>query len=149
MIEKSVILSILLCLFIVGLGGCTAPLAVQGLSSTSPVAFSYIERGKGDSFWLAHYDDVVQATIRAGQALSLTLDNNQIIKDKTVFHFVDGKEKEMEILIGRRTETMTYARFDVGLFGSKSMRRLMARQIVFEMAEASAFLRNWHPEEDN
>jgi hypothetical protein len=147
--SEHVILLSLLCLFSVGLVGCTAPLAVQGLSSTSPVAFSNIDRGSGDSFWLARYDDVVQATLRAGQALSLTLDNKQIEKDETVFHFVGDREKKMKILIERRTETMTYAHFDVGFFGSKSMGRLMARQIFFEIDEAEAFLRNRHPAEDN
>jgi len=51
----------------------------------------------------------------------------------------------LDVLIEHRTDTMTYARFDVGWFGSKSMGRLMARQIVFEMTEAGVFLRNWHP----
>ena len=55
----------------------------------------------------------------------------------------------MEVLIERRTETMTYARFDVGLLGPKSMGRLMARQIVFEMVEADAFIRGWLPNENN
>jgi hypothetical protein len=54
----------------------------------------------------------------------------------------------LNVLIERRTETLTYALFDVGLFGSKSLGRLMARQIVFEMAEAGAFLRNRHPAAD-
>ena len=55
----------------------------------------------------------------------------------------------MNVRIERRTETVTSAQFDVGLFGSKSMGRLMARQIVFEKAEAGAFLHCWHPTENN
>jgi hypothetical protein len=138
---------IALCLFFTGLCGCTVPLAMQGLSSSSPVAFSYIGKGKADSSWLARYDDVVRATLRAGQALSLKLERKDIEKDQTVFHYVDGKGKELDVLIERRTETMTYARFDVGWFGSRAMGRLMARQIVFEMTEAGAFLRDWQPAE--
>ena len=144
---KHLILLALLCLFSVGLVGCTAPLAVQGFSSTSPVAFSNIGGGEGDSFWLARYDDVIQATLRAGQALSLTLANKQIEKDKTVFHFVDGKANKVKILIERRTETVTYARFSVGLFGSRAIGHLMVRQIIFEMNEEDKFLRDWHPVE--
>jgi hypothetical protein len=124
-------------------------MALTGLSSTAPVAFSNAGRGKGDSCWLAHYDDVVQATHKAGEALSLRINNKQIEKNKAFFKFIDQMEKEMDVLIERRTETMTYARFDVGLFGSKAMGRLMVRQIVFEMAKAGAFLRGWHPSEDN
>ena len=68
---KNAVYLIVLWLVYSSLSGCAAPLAMQGLSSTSPVAFSYIGRGKGDSAWLARYDDVIQATLRAGQALSL------------------------------------------------------------------------------
>lgn len=145
-IKNSVYL-ISLGLFFSGLCGCTAPLAVQGLSSTSPVAFSYIGRGKGDSFWLAHYDDVIQATEQAGQTLSLELEKKMIEKDHTKFQYADGRGNHLEIMIERRTETMTYARFDVGFFGSRSMGRLMVRQIIFEMTEAGAFLRDWQPKE--
>ena len=44
---------------------------------------------------------------------------------------------------------MTRARFNVGLFGSESIGRLMARQIIVEVAEAKDFLRDWHPTEDD
>ena len=54
----------------------------------------------------------------------------------------------MNVRIEHCTETMTSAQFDVGLFGS-NMGRLMARQIVFEKAEAGAFLHSWHPTEYN
>ncbi|CAB1074383.1 hypothetical protein D1AOALGA4SA_2202 [Olavius algarvensis Delta 1 endosymbiont] len=67
--------------------------------------------------------------------------------EQSTFHFVDDKGNKMKILIERRTETMTYARLKVGWFGSRSMGRLMARQIVYEMIETDAFLRNWHPED--
>jgi hypothetical protein len=147
-IKNAVFLSAWLLSF-AGLNGCAAPLAVQGLSATSPVAFSHTGSGKGDSFWLAPYDDVVRATQRAGQALSLEPERKEIGEDQPVFHYVDGKGNQLDVLIERRTATMTYARFDVGLFGSKGMSRLMARQIVFEMTAAGAFLRNWHPAETN
>lgn len=144
---KNVLFLTAMCLLWAGQSGCTAPLAMQGLGSTSPVAFNYIGSGKGESLWLARYEDVVQATQRAGQALSLKLREKKKEKDQTVFSYIDDKENQMEVLVERRTETMTYARFDVGLFGSKSMGRLMARQTIFEMSEAGAFLRNWHPDE--
>ena len=147
-IKKAAFLTVW-CLVFFGLCGCTAPLAMQGLSSSSPVAFSYIGRGKGESAWLALFDDVVKATQRAGQALSFKLEKKKIEKDQTVFNYVDGKGKRLDIMIERRTETLTYARFDVGTFGSRSIGRLMARQIIFEMTEAGAFLRNWSPTEDD
>ena len=128
-----------------GLWSCAAPIAMQGLSSSSPVAFSYIGRGKGDSSWLARYEDVVLATQRAGQALSLKLEKQEIGEDQTVFHYIDGKGKELDVLIERRTETMTYARFDVGPFGSLAMCRLMAKSIIFGINKADAFLHDNTP----
>ena len=77
------------------------------------------------------------------------LEKEEIGAERTVFHYIDGKDKELDILIERRTETVTYARFNVGWFGSRVLGRLMVRQIVFELAEADAFLRNWRPAEDD
>jgi hypothetical protein len=148
MIKKMVTPALFL-LLLMSLCGCTAGLAMQGLSSGSPVAFNATGRGKGDSAWFARYDDVVQATLRAGEKLSFKLEKKNIGRDRSDFKFVDAKGKKIEMLIERRTETLTWARFNVGLFGSTSIGRLMARQIIVEVAEAKDFLRDWHPEEDN
>jgi phage gp37-like protein len=129
--------------------GCAAPLAMHGLSSGVPVAFSGTGKGEGDSAWFAHYDDVVQATILAGEKLSLKLEKKMVGSDQNDFHFIDEKGNKLEIYVERRTETLTYARYTVGMFGSTSVGRLMARQIVVEMAEAEKFLRDWHPAEED
>ena len=147
MIEKRVVLRAVFCLLLTGLCGCAAPLALQGLGSATPVAFNATGMGEGDSAWLARYDDVVQATLRAGEVLSLNLEKKEIGEDQTVFQYMDGKGKKMNILIERRTETMTYARFSVGVFGSKSMGQLMVRQIIFEVNAEGKFIRDWHPVE--
>ena len=147
MIEKRVVLGAVFCLLLTGLCGCAAPLALQGLGSATPVAFNATGMGTGDSAWLARYDDVVQATLRAGEVLSLNLEKKEIGEGQTVFRYIDGMGKKMDILIERRTETMTYARFSVGLFGSKSMGQLMVRQIIFEVNAEGKFIRDWHPVE--
>ena len=147
MIEKRVVLRAVFCLLLTGLCGCAAPLALQGLGSATPVAFNATGMGTGDSAWLARYDDVVQATLRAGEVLSLNLEKKEIGEGQTVFRYMDGMGKKMDILIERRTETMTYARFSVGLFGSKSMGQLMVRQIIFEVNTEGKFIRDWHPVE--
>ena len=139
----------LFCLFLTCLCGCAAPLAMQGLSSGVPVAFNSTGSGEGDSAWFARYDDVVQATLDAGQKLSFKLEKKTIGIDQSALNYIDDKGSKLEILIERRTETVTWARFDVGWFGSTSIGRLMARQIVVEMAEADKFLRDWHPAEEH
>ena len=149
MIKNKMIIPALFCLLLTYLYGCTAPLALQGLSSAAPVAFNSTGKGKGDSAWFAHYDDVVQATLDAGQKLSFKLEKKTTGMDQSVFNYTDEKGWKLEILIERRTETVTLARFNVGLYGSTSIGRLMARQIVIEMAEAGKFLRDWHPAEDD
>ena len=59
--------------------------------------------------------------------------------------YIDDYGQQLELLIERRTATATYARFGVVWFGFRSMARLMARRIVFEITEARTFLRNCHP----
>jgi hypothetical protein len=148
MIKKMVTPALFL-LLLMSLCGCTAGLAMQGLSSGAPVAFNATGSGKGDSAWYAHYDDVVQAALRAGEKLSFQLKKKNTGKDRSDFNFVDDRGAKLEILIVRRTATLTWARFNVGLFGSTSIGRLMARQIIVEVAEADDFLRDWHPTEDD
>ena len=147
MIKKNTVIPALFYLFMTCLCGCAAPLAMQGLSSGVPVAFDSTGRGKGDSAWFARYDDVVQATLDAGQKLSFKLEKKMIGMDQSALNYIDDKGSKLEILIERRTETVTWVGFNVGLFGSKSIGRLMARQIVIEMVEADKFLRDWHPAE--
>jgi hypothetical protein len=147
MIKRNMVLPTLFCLFLTCLFGCAAPLAMQGLSSGVPVAFNSTGRGKGDSAWFARYDDVVQATLDAGQKLSFKLEKKTIGKDQSTLNYIDDKGSKLRILIERRTETVTWVGFNVGLFGSTSIGRLMARQIVIEMVEADKFLRDWHPAE--
>ena len=147
--EKHLFIQTLFCLIMMCAYGCTAPLAMQGLSSGVPVAFNGTGKGEGDSAWFAHYDDVVQATMLAGETLSFKLEKRMIGSDQSDFHFIDERGNKMEINVERRTETLTWARFNVGAFGSTSIGRLMARQIVVEMAEADKFLRDWHPAEDD
>ena len=147
--KKSLIGLLLFGVLLLCSNGCTAPIAMQGLSSGVPVAFNGTGQGQGDSAWFARYDDVVQATIRAGEKLYFKLVEKTIEVDHSDFRYVDEKGKRIEIRIERRTETLTWARFNVGAFGSTSIGRLMARQIVVEMAEADKFLRDWHPAEED
>ena len=97
MIKKNVATPTLFLLLLMSLCGCTAGLAMQGLSSGSPVAFNATGRGQGDSAWFARYDDVVQATLRAGEKLSFKLEKKRIGKDKSEFKFADNNDKKLEI----------------------------------------------------
>jgi hypothetical protein len=136
-------LGTLIVLFIVLVcgAGCISPIpfTTAGASGgSSAVSFENEGGGRGESFWLARYDDVVAATLRAGEALSLEL------QEKTI-DFYDGKKERIGLTIERRTDTMTSISFNVGWFGSVAFGRLFARQIIFELQESGSFLEDWTP----
>ena len=97
---KRVVLGAVFCILLTGLSGCTAPLALQELSGVAPVSFNPTGMGKGDSAWLVRYDDVVQATLRAGEMLRLNLEKKEIGEDQTVFRYIDSRGKKIDIKIG-------------------------------------------------
>ena len=129
--------------------GCLSPLAINAVGSAgsaAPVASNNLGGGKGESFWIAQYDDVIEAVLQAGEALSLELKEKKIEQDQASFRFQDAKAERIDLLIERRTDTMTSILFDVGWFGSVAFGRLMFRQIISELDEAGDFLEDWIPE---
>ena len=135
-------------LFLICSTGCLTPLAmntVGAAGSGAPVAFNNAGGGKGETYWIARYDDVTAAAFRAGEVLSLTVKDQNIGEDRTFIRFFDLKENKIDLTIERRTETMTYIMFDVGWYGSITYGRLLANQIIFELQDADAFLEDWTP----
>lgn len=147
MLGKKVFLAAVFCISWMVLWGCAPPLALQGLGSAAPVAFTPGGSGEGDSAWLARYDDVVEATLHAAQMLALEVAQTQIGEEQAAFIFVDGRGNKLNIHIERRTETVTYARMSVGWFGSRTVGQLLVRQIIFELQKEGKFLRDLEPVE--
>ncbi len=132
--------------------GCLSPFAISTMGtvgSNAPVAFNNSGGGKGESFWIAKYDDVIAATLRAGEALSLEVKEKKIENDQTFFRFYDAKRERIDLFIERRSDTMTSIKFDVGWFGSVAFGRLMAQQIISELNESESFLEDWTPKINN
>ena len=132
--------------------GCLSPIALNSIgtaSSTAPVAFNNLGGGEGESFWIAEYDDVIAATIRAGETLSLELKEKKVEKDQAFFRFYDAKKERIDLFIERRSDTMTSIKFDVGWFGSVAFGRLIAQQIVSELNESESFLEDWTHKTNN
>jgi hypothetical protein len=128
--------------------GCLSPLAISTMGTTgtsAPVAFNNSGGGKGESFWIAQYDDVIDAVLQAGEVLSLELKEKTIEKDRAFFRFHDDKAERIDLFIERRTDSMTSILFDVGRSGSVAFGRLMARQIIDELDESGSFLEDWTP----
>lgn len=132
--------------------GCLSPIAISTMgtvSSNAPVIFNNSGAGKGESFWIARYDDVVAATSRAGEALSLELKEKKIENGQTFFRFYDAKKDGIDLFIERRSDTMTSLKFDVGWFGPITFGHLMVRQIIDELSDSGKFLEDWTPLKSN
>jgi hypothetical protein len=132
------------------LGGCLPTLPIQAVGGAAggvvPSASEYRGAGRGESYCIAHYDDVIQAVLASGKTLSLELKEKQVDEDRVFLKYYAGKENRINILIEPRTETMTSIFFDVGWTGSLALGRLMARQINFELEQSGAFLVDWTPD---
>jgi len=132
--------------------GCLSPIALNSIgtaNSTAPFAFNNLGGGEGESFWIAQYDDVIAATLRAGETLSLEVKEKKVEKDQAFFRFYDAKKERIDLFIERRSDTMTSIKFDVGWFGSVAFGRLIAQQIVSELNESESFLEDWTHKTNN
>jgi hypothetical protein len=117
----------------------------MGAAAGAPVSFGNSGGGKGESFWIAIYDDVIAASLRAGEALSLEVKEKQLEKDQAFFRFYDAKKDRIDLFVERRSDTVTSIKFNVGWFGPVALGRLMAGQIIIELNETESFLEDWKP----
>jgi len=137
-------------IFMTILGGCLSPVAIQAVGGAAggagPSASEYRGAGKGESYFIAHYEDVIQEVLKTGKTLSLELEEKKVDEDRASLRYFGGKANKINLVVEPRTETMTSILFDVGWSGSIALGRLMARQIHFELKEAGAFLVDWTPD---
>jgi hypothetical protein len=130
-----------------GCAACLSPLvlgpsATVG-SSAGETGISRYESGRIKSFELARYEDVVEATRRAGEVLLLKLRKEATNADQSTFYYVDDKNEQVKVTIEPRTATLTHIQIDVGLFGSKGLALVMINQIVNEIASEGKYLQTW------
>lgn len=131
------------------IGGCLSSSAISTIGTAggfAPVSFTDSGGGKGESYWLAHYEDVIVAVGRAGKALSLEVKEEKTGEDEASYQFNDARGQRIDLLVERHTDTVTSIQFDVGRQGSQAFGRLLARQIVFELNQSGAFLEDYSPE---
>jgi hypothetical protein len=137
-------------IFMTIFGGCLSPVAIQAVGGAAggaaPSTSDYRGAGKGESYFIAHYEDVIQAVLKSGKILSLELEEKKVDKERASLRYFGGKANKINLVIEPCTETMTSIFFDVGWSGSIAFGRLMARQINFELEEAGAFLVDWTPD---
>ena len=132
--------------------GCLSPIALTTMGtagSDAPAVFGHLHAGQGETFCIAKYDDVVAASTRAGEVLSLDAKQKKVEQDQTFFRFYDATRERIDLFIVRRSETLTSIKFDVGWFGSVALGRLMTRQIISELSKSKSFLEHWTPEKNS
>jgi hypothetical protein len=148
-IRMRIVRSTALLIFLICNVGCISPLAINAVGSAgsaAPVASNNLGGGRGETFWIAQYDDVIEAVLKAGEVLSLELRQKEIEQDQAFFRFLDAKAERIDLFIERRTDTMTSILFNVGWFGSVAFGRLMFNQIIYELDKAGDFLEHWKKE---
>ena len=130
-----------------GCAVCLSPLvlgpsATVG-SSAGEAGISRYENGRIKSLELARYEDVVEATRRAGEALSLRLRKEATNTEQSTFYYIDDRNEEVKVSIEPRTDTLTHIQIDVGFFGSKGLALVMVNQIVNEISSHGKYLQEW------
>ena len=86
-------------------------------------------------FEIAQYEDVIEASRLAAENLSLDLKEEKIEGSRASFRYLDEKDQKIDLLIERRTDTITYIKVDVGIFGPQGLGLLTLNQILSELAE--------------
>ena len=125
-------------------GGCVAAVPiVAGAAGAVPVVGQHLGQGEEDSFWIARYDDVVKATLRAQEKLSLKIKDKKIKKKHAKLTLTDDRNEKIVLQIERLTDTVTRVHFDAGSQEFAGFAHLLARQIVQELKDADAFLVHW------
>jgi len=125
-------------------GGCAVAVpAVTGATGSVPEVEQHPEQGKSDSFWAARYDDVVKATLRAGDKLSFKLKDKKIGEQNAHIRMTDDLNEEIALDIERRTDAVTRVRFDAGSQEFAGLAHLLGRQIAHELKDANAFVVDW------
>jgi Protein of unknown function (DUF3568) len=117
--------------------GCSIPLLMSGMSA-APGGASYVSSidGKIATYQIASYKDVLTATRRAAESLSLEVEKEEIAAEQALFQFADLKGHKVDLVIEQRTATMTYLEVDTGWFGHHGMGHLLLSQILNEISEA-------------
>ena len=135
---KSALVLAVLCILLVSIYGCTA--CIVGSAGTvgagaAEAGVTRFEMGKVTRFEIAQYEDVIEASRLAAENLSLDLKEEKIEENRASFRYLDDKDQKIDLLIERRTDTITYIKVDVGIFGPQGLGLLTLNQILIELAE--------------
>ena len=128
-----------LCILLASSYGCTTACLVGSAATVGAGAaeagVTRFEMGRVTRFEIAQYEDVIVASRLAAENLSLDLKEEKIEENRASFRYLDDKDQRIDLLIERRTDTVTYIKVDVGIFGPQGLGLLTLNQILSELAE--------------
>ena len=126
------------------IGACTTGTLITGASS-APSGVSHAS-GPGSeviSFQVVRFEDAVKSTLRAAEALSLEKTRADIKDNRAELQYTDEKDQTVDIVIERRSKTITTIQVNAGTFGPRGLTRLVLLQIIEELDQAGAHLEDW------
>ena len=137
--SKNALMLAVLCILLASSYGCTTACLVGSAATVGAGAteagVTRFEMGRVTRFEIAQYEDVIVASRLAAENLSLDLKEEKIEENRASFRYLDDKDQKIDLLIERRTDTLTYIRVDVGIFGPQGLGLLTLNQILSELAE--------------
>ena len=136
--SKSAVMLAVLCILLAGTYGCTACLVGSAATvgaGAAEAGVTRFEMGRVTRFEIAQYEDVIEASRLAAENLSLNLKEEKIEENRASFSYLDDKDQKIDLLIERRTDTITYIEVDVGIFGPQGLGLLTLNQILNELAK--------------
>jgi hypothetical protein len=136
--SKKALMLTVLCIQLASTYGCTACLVGSAATvgaGAAEAGVTRFEMGRVTRFEIAQYEDVIEASRLAAENLSLDLKEEKIEENRALFNYLDDKNQKIDLLIERRTDTITYIRVDVGIFGPQGLALLTLNQILNELAE--------------
>ena len=137
--SKNTLMLAVLCILLASSYGCTTACLVGSAATVGAGAteagVTRFEMGRVTRFEIAQYEDVIVASRLAAENLSLDLKEEKIEENRASFRYLDDKDQKIDLLIERRTDTLTYIRVDVGIFGPQGLGLLTLNQILSELAE--------------
>ena len=128
-----------LCILLASSYGCTTACLVGSAATVGAGAteagVTRFEMGRVTRFEIAQYEDVIEASRLAAENLALDLKEEKIEDNRASFRYLDDKDQKIDLLIERRTNTVTYIRVAVGIFGPQGLALLTLNQILDELPE--------------
>lgn len=138
---RNALMLAVLCILWASTYGCTACMVSSAATvgaGAADAGVTHFDMGRVKRFEIARYEDVIEASRRATEDLSLDLKKEKLEENRASFSYLDDKDQRIDLLIERRTETITYIKVDVGIFGPQGLGLLVLNQILHELNEHGA-----------